>query len=530
MKFGIISQARTGSTRLKGKILLTANGKTFLEHHIDRLKISEIPIIIATTINEKDDKIVEICNRLGVCVFRGSESNVLSRYYEAAKLYNLDYIVRVTSDCPLIDGNIIKEGIKKYIELIASNESLYFSNTIERSYPKGADFEIFSLKMIENVVLNNRANQFQKEHVTPYFYQTKNIGINWFNFKKVGDYSKIRITIDYFEDYIFIKSLIENHNASQKSICELEELITNNHLLSDQNKICLAQQYKSKLILGTVQFGQSYGINNKVGLLSKESIFNILKFAKDSGLEILDTADLYGSAIERINDFHLRSESKFGIITKFKNIDDNTDLKDWLLNNLIKLNVPKLNTVLFHSFSEYLANLNLSKQLVQLKSENLLDTIGVSIYSNNELEYLMEDDNIDVIQIPFNLLDKSEEKLNLLKKAKSRGKIIHARSIFLQGLFFKNIQDLPSKLSELSRPLIELNSLANEYELTLESLALNYVLNNDLIDGVIIGVDSLVQLKINLNSIGSMLTEELLQKVEKIKVKNISLLNPTNWK
>jgi spore coat polysaccharide biosynthesis protein SpsF (cytidylyltransferase family)/aryl-alcohol dehydrogenase-like predicted oxidoreductase len=530
MKFGIISQARTGSRRLKGKVLLTANGKSFLEHHIDRLRMAEIPIIIATTTNEKDDKIVEICNRLGVCVFRGSESNVLSRYYDAAKLYNLDYIVRVTSDCPLIDGNIVKEGIIKYKELIAMNESLYFSNTIERSYPKGADFEIFSFKMIENVVVNDKANQFQKEHVTPYFYQTQNIGINLFSLKKVGNYSKIRITIDYFEDYIFMKNLIENHNASQKSIFELEELITNDNLLSDQNKICLAQQYKSKLILGTAQFGQSYGINNKIGLLSKENIFNILKFAKDSGLGILDTADLYGSASERISDFHLNSDSKFGIITKFKNIDDKTDLEGWLLNNQVKLNVPKINTVLFHSFSEYLANSNLSNQLIQLKSKNLLDAIGVSIYSNSELEHLLEDDNIDVIQIPFNLLDNSEEKLDLIKKAKSRGKIIHARSIFLQGLFFININNLPNKLSELKQPLMELNSLAKEYEFTLESLALNYVLNNDLIDGVLIGIDSLEQLKINLNAIGLMLSDELIQKVEKIKVENISLLNPTNWK
>src|ERR1017187_8832445 len=105
-RIGIISQARMTSTRLPGKILLEAKGKPMLSYHIDRLKRSGLPIYIATTINKTDEPVVQFAKTHTIPFYRGSEDHVLSRYYECALENKLDVIIRVTSDCPLIDGNL----------------------------------------------------------------------------------------------------------------------------------------------------------------------------------------------------------------------------------------------------------------------------------------------------------------------------------------------------------------------------------------------------------------------------------------
>src|SRR5438093_1548655 len=116
-KVGIISQARTTSTRLPRKVLMEAGGKSVLEHGITRLKAAGYPIYIATTVNQTDDEIVSLCKKLDIPFYRGSENDVLSRYYECAKQFGLDVVVRVTSDNPLIDGNLVRQGIEKYLTL-----------------------------------------------------------------------------------------------------------------------------------------------------------------------------------------------------------------------------------------------------------------------------------------------------------------------------------------------------------------------------------------------------------------------------
>ena len=123
MSIGIITQARMTSTRLPGKVLKKVGNKTLLKYHIDRLKTSGYPIYIATTLNKTDDEIVNFAIHEGCSYYRGDEHNVLNRYYECAKENNLDVIVRDTSDCPLIDGSLIKKGIRQYSGL--NDKNLY---------------------------------------------------------------------------------------------------------------------------------------------------------------------------------------------------------------------------------------------------------------------------------------------------------------------------------------------------------------------------------------------------------------------
>ena len=141
MHTAIIIQARMTSTRLPGKILLPVANLTFLEIQINRLRLLNIPIIIATTTNDSDNLIVEFAKKNNLEFYRGSEENVLERYYLASKKYNVKHIVRITSDCPLIDINCINTGLKYYKNINTVNA--FVSNTIERTYPRGFDFEIF---------------------------------------------------------------------------------------------------------------------------------------------------------------------------------------------------------------------------------------------------------------------------------------------------------------------------------------------------------------------------------------------------
>lgn len=206
MKVAAIIQARMGSTRLPGKVLKKVLGKTLLEYQIERvLRAHTIDeIIIATTTKKEDDQIVDLCKQLSINYYRGSEQDVLSRYYEAAKKFEVDIIVRLTSDCPLIDPIVIDEAV----EVFLGGEYDYVSNCIERTYPRGMDTEVFSyegLKEIEGLACIG----YEREHVTPYFYQHPDL----YRLKSIKyhiDLSHYRLTVDEWEDYELIKLIIQS--------------------------------------------------------------------------------------------------------------------------------------------------------------------------------------------------------------------------------------------------------------------------------------------------------------------------------
>lgn len=201
-----IVQARMGSTRLPGKVLLNIQDKSILEHDILRIKQSkEIDeIVIATTTNDKDDKIVDEANRLGVKSFRGSEDDVLSRYYLAAKENNGDIIVRITSDCPLIDPNIIDDIIKFYKESDYDLVTNAGADLSKRTFPRGLDTEVFSFRVLKEAY-NLAKKKYQKEHVTPYIYE-KDKYKKYYYINDI-DYSKYRWTLDTEEDFELINEI-----------------------------------------------------------------------------------------------------------------------------------------------------------------------------------------------------------------------------------------------------------------------------------------------------------------------------------
>lgn len=208
MRLGAIVQARSGSTRLPNKILLKLVDKTVLQHVINRLKLSKYldKIIIATTTNLEDDKIFNLCNENRIDVHRGSEQNVLERYYDTAQKYNLDTIVRVTSDCPLIDAKVLD----KVIELHLSNDYVITTNAgidnKQRTFPRGLDVEIFDFNHLKKAKENATKN-YELEHVTPYIYEYFKSDIGYL--KNDVDYSNHRWTLDTLEDFHLISKIYD---------------------------------------------------------------------------------------------------------------------------------------------------------------------------------------------------------------------------------------------------------------------------------------------------------------------------------
>jgi len=287
----------------------------------------------------------------------------------------------------------------------------------------------------------------------------------------------------------------------------------------------------SKLILGTVQFGLNYGINNIVGKPSKKNIKSILDSAYNNGIQLLDTAEAYGDSQNKIGEYHNNSTNKFNVITKFSSNAEGFSLNiiERVHNNLKILDVDKLYCYMFHSFDDFENHFeNYRKELRLLKKNGIIDNIGVSVYTNNELESVLKFDEISLVQLPFNLLDNDNKRGDILKKAKVKGIEIHTRSVFLQGLFFKKISELGDKIKPLEPYLRSLNDLCDK-DYKINDLALNYVCNKKNIDRVLIGVDNVFQLKANIVSEKRNIQKEIFKKIEAIDVKEIELLNPSNW-
>ena len=202
MKTVAIIQARMGSTRLPGKVMRDLCGKPVLWHVIKRVKQARLvdDIVVATSILKTDDTIYNYLNDIGVKCFRGSEDDVLSRYYYAAKQYPADAIVRITADCPLIDPHIIDKVISGFW---ASSCEYASNGGEERKYPRGLDCEVFTPNLLERA-FNEATEAYEREHVTPFMYWKQDSILSVENDK---DYADMRWTLDTIEDFQLIQEV-----------------------------------------------------------------------------------------------------------------------------------------------------------------------------------------------------------------------------------------------------------------------------------------------------------------------------------
>jgi len=202
-----IIQARMNSYRLPGKVLKKVEGMTFLEHMIRRVKRANLldKIIVATTDKSEDDAIAKISEKSHIEVFRGSENDVLDRYYQTACKFSAEHIVRLTGDCPLMDPEIVDRVIGFYLENPGKYD--YVSNINPPTYPWGMDVEIFSFNALEKSQKDSQ-DPLDKEHVTSYIRQHGDV-FRKENIFYVPNFSFLRLTLDYPEDLSVITRIFQ---------------------------------------------------------------------------------------------------------------------------------------------------------------------------------------------------------------------------------------------------------------------------------------------------------------------------------
>ncbi|WP_206531506.1 cytidylyltransferase domain-containing protein [Flavobacterium sp. Sr18] len=225
----VITQARVGSTRLPGKVLKEINGKSLLQIHLERLRkcttVSEI--IVATTSEPADQVLFDKAIEWGFSASKGSESDVLDRFYQSVKDKNPDWIVRVTSDCPLIDPILVDQ----VITFVQENNCDYVSNGLIENFPDGQDIEVFKFTALEQA-WKNATLLSEREHVTPYIRNNSDFNggdlFTAINFPCEWDFSKIRMTVDEVRDFELIEILVHELGTDITWLEYVNYIIENN--------------------------------------------------------------------------------------------------------------------------------------------------------------------------------------------------------------------------------------------------------------------------------------------------------------
>ena len=282
-----------------------------------------------------------------------------------------------------------------------------------------------------------------------------------------------------------------------------------------------------KITLGTAQFGMNYGIANNSGKIKSSEILKILDFSKKNKINFLDTANSYNSSEGEIGKYYRKTKKKFQIITKFS-VKNNESIISQFTKSIQSLGyIP--NSILAHSYKDFL-NPNFHKDIDKIKKKYPIKNIGVSIYNVSELNKILKYKKPDIIQVPLNVLDKrflNKKIIQMLKKKKIK---VFARSIFLQGLFFKKKNFIFNNFKNIKTKYEKLLKIAQSEKVNLGELSLIWAFNLKEIDNIIIGIDSFEHLKKNLSVIKKKLSKNTYGQISKININNNKIIKPYLWK
>ena len=279
----------------------------------------------------------------------------------------------------------------------------------------------------------------------------------------------------------------------------------------------------SKLALGTVQFGLDYGITNQNGQVTIKEVKGILDFSKENGIDVLDTASGYGNSEKVLGEVGV---DNYQIITKTISLKNGVDrVIDGFYQSLDDLSQKQVEGLLIHNIQD-IENKQFSalfNKLNELKQQGLIKKIGFSTYTPEQVNFLLENFDFNIIQVPFNVFDTRLIQSGQLQALKSKGVEIHARSVFLQGVLldFDNLSDY---FLTWKAQFTEYQAMVKNSGLSLLEYALNFVLSVQEIDRVLVGVNNEQQLR------EIVLSLKGLDGLEDYFINDINLLNPSLWK
>ena len=550
-----IIQARMGSSRLPGKVLLDLAGRPVLWHAVSRVQKARLvdQVLVATTDQPSDEPIRRFCTEQAVQCFGGSEQDVLDRFVQAARFAGAtesDAIVRITADCPLIDPDVIDMVVAAYRQTGAD----YVSNVQPPTFPDGLDVEVFCFSALLTAWREAKLVS-EREHVTPYLrnhpekFSTHNVTHD-------TDLSALRWTLDEPADYALLQRLVaemgrnqpEFHLADVLQVLavhpEWQEL--NRDFQRNEGYAKSLRQEQALLCLGTVQFGLAYGINNCSGRPEQERVFAILDRALAAGIDRLDTAAAYGEA-EKVLGEYIRSRQvadKVKVVTKLRpDFLDNTSkrtisfeqfLKEEVQASLERLGLTRLDGYLLHSAScEQLKHAELGAAMAGIRESGLVRQVGASLYTPEQAMTALKTEWLDAVQVPYNILDRRLDQAGFFDRnsQRSRPLTVYVRSLLLQGLLMMPEQEIPAHLSGIAPYLRELDQWLAGQGIDRLTAAFGFVSSRPGVDAVVVGVDSLEQLELYLElsaRIGdfSAILSEGLQRFGEIEPR---LLSPNLW-
>jgi spore coat polysaccharide biosynthesis protein SpsF len=440
----VVLQARTSSSRLPGKVLLPLCGLPIAVLAAKRAARDGFDAIVATSEDASDDRLVEMLRARGVRSVRGPLDDVLARFIAAtADLEDGDICVRLTSDNVFPDPDIVR----RLIEAATGNGHGY-AGTAGGSdgLPYGLAGEAMRVGLLRQADRTTR-DAYDREHVTPWIIRQS--GRNAPVIPRVGalDLSHLRCTIDTLDDYrnvtAALAGLADPVTAPWQELCQRLARWAERAQPFVPARI-VAGELQANLVLGGAQFGMAYGIANRAGKPRDEELHAILDLAKRHGVSHLDTAAGYGDSEHRIGST-LTPDSPLAIVTKLPpNLLDGQppareaaqrvhvaiDRSLWLLER------PRLDAVLLHRFEHFDGSQGAVWQtLLSLKAEGKIGRIGGSIYQPEELLSLLQDPDVGLVQIPFNILDQRWLAPEVQHAIAARPDVIlHGRSALLQGL------------------------------------------------------------------------------------------------
>lgn len=292
---------------------------------------------------------------------------------------------------------------------------------------------------------------------------------------------------------------------------------------------------KTKLGLGTAQFGMTYGVANKSGQVSGSELKDVMAVANRNGIKLFDTAPGYGQSEQALSEYHAHFDN-VRLITKTPHflspellVDDSKMLFESLDQSLQNLQVNTVHGLLVHRGADLLkpGADRLWAVMEDLKAAQKVRLLGVSVYSPTELLRLLDEFPIDIVQLPLNLLDQRFVQCGLLRQLSEASIEVHVRSVFLQGVLVTEPGKLPHYFKELIAHLSSLRREADDIGCSMLSMALNYALRMDAVDTVLVGVDSACQLKQILDSVKAPISDDFDWK--RWSVDDLRWLDPNQW-
>jgi len=480
----VFLEVRSKSLRLPYKCLLPVGGLETVLLLLNRIKSKKYQTIVVTTKDESDDYLCKLLKKKNFSFYRGSVNDVYRRYIDCAKnlkLNSKDIIVRTTGDNLFLNEKFILQIINEFNK---TNKKFLQIDRMNSKLPYGMGAEVFTFNLIK---LLKPTYKNDPEHVTLQIKRNKKLCHSAIIKSPKNLYNE-RCTLDTIDDYIKIFNIFKGiKNPATVSWEVLCKKLLNKKI----NKKKINLDNAKNIILGTAQLGFQYGINNKTDINQKE-VNKILLFLNKIGVNKIDTSRNYLSSEKRIAKAIKLHKLDYYIFTKISSKKSFEDIKKQFV--ISKKILKKIDCILLHDPKNYFEyKKELDRFLRLMIKKKIIDKVGISLNFPDELIRLINNKIFSFYQIPLNILDK---RWNLFLNKFTSSKLI-IRSIFLQGIFFTNKRNIPKKLLPTVQSVTKkLKILVKRFErYDVRDLMLSYVLSNNNLNKIIIGIDDENQAK-----------------------------------